>query len=124
MEKVPQKQSSTETLAFVLIGIGLLWILKQMGVFHHFPFFNLGTIFRPIREVFHVVSHFIFSWPMILIVVGLILMAGKRSAGLVLLIIGAIFILPKIFFLSVSAVFIILPVILIGLGIALIAKII
>lgn len=124
MEKVPQKQSSAETLALVLIGIGLLWIFKRTGVFHHFAFFNLDHIFQPIRHAFHGVGHFVFSWPMILIVIGLVLMAGKRSAGLVLLIIGAIFILPKIFFLSVSAVFIILPVILIGLGIALIAKII
>lgn len=121
MEKVPQKQSSKETIALLLIGIGLLWILKQTGVFHHFP---LDNIFSPIRHAFHGISHFVFSWPMILIVVGLVLMAGKRSAGLVLLIIGAIFILPKIFFFSVGAVFILLPIILIGLGIALIAKII
>lgn len=123
MEKVPHKQSSTETLAFVLIGIGILWILKRMGVFHHFSFFHLDNIFQPIRNVFHALGHFVFSWPMILIVVGLVLMAGKRSAGLVLLIIGAIFILPKIIVLSVGAVFILFPILLIGLGIALIAKI-
>lgn len=122
MEKVPQKQNSTETLALILIGIGLLWVLKQTGVFNHFPFFHLNNIFAPIHNVFQKIGHFVFSWPMILIVVGLVLMAGKRSAGLVLLIIGAIFILPKIFFFSMGALFILFPLLLIGLGVALIAR--
>ena len=122
MERVPQKSNSRETIALVLIGIGMLLILKRSGAFHHFPFFHLESIFSPIRNLFHNLGHFIFSWPMILIVVGLVLMAGKRSAGLVLLIIGAIFILPKIFFFSVGAIFILFPILLIGLGIALVAK--
>ena len=122
MERVPQRSNSRETLALVLIGIGLLLIFKRTGVFHHFPFFHLDTIFAPIRNLFHNLGHFIFSWPMVLIVVGLVLMAGKRSGGLVLLIIGAIFILPKVFFFSVGTIFILFPILLIGLGIALVAR--
>ncbi len=123
MESVPQKDNSRETIALVLIGIGLFWLVKQSGAFFFFPEFHLPNIFAPMRNLFHGISHFIFSWPMILIVVGLILMSGKRSGGLVLLIIGAIFILPKIFVLSIGALFILFPLILIGLGIALIARI-
>lgn len=123
MEKVPHKDKSKETLALVLIGVGLLWIVKQMGVFHHFPFFHINTIFAPIRHAFHGISHFVFSWPMVLIVVGFVLLAGKRSAGLVLLIIGAIFILPKVFVFSIGVLFIMFPILLIVLGIAIVAKI-
>ncbi len=122
MEKVPQKENSRETLALILIGIGLLWILKQTGVFFNFPLFHLENIFNPIRNVFHGISHVVFSWPMILIVIGVVLLAGKRSGGLVLLIIGAIFILPKIIFFSGAAIFLLFPLVLIGLGIALVAR--
>lgn len=122
MEKVPQKDNSRETIAFVLIGIGLLWILKQTGVFFNFPFFHLENIFNPIRNAFHGIAHFVFSWPMILIIIGIVLLAGKRSGGLVLLIIGGIFILPKIIFFSGAVIFLIFPMVLIGLGIAVVAR--
>lgn len=120
MEKVPQKNSSRETIALLLIGIGLLWMLKKSGAFFFLP--DLDYVFAPIRHAFHGLSHFIFSWPMLLIVIGLVLMAGKRTGGLVLLIIGAIFILPKIFVLSVGILFILFPLILIALGIALVTR--
>lgn len=123
MEKVPQKENSRETLALVLIGIGLFWILKQTGVFHHLGFFHFD-IFRPIRHAIQGVGHFIFSWPMILIIIGVVLLAGKRSGGLVLLIIGGIFLLPKLIFISGATILILFPIILIALGIALVARLI
>ncbi|QIA09493.1 LiaF transmembrane domain-containing protein [Draconibacterium halophilum] len=127
MEKVPQekthrKENSKEVLALVLIGIGLLWILKQTGFFFKFPFLNFHEIFSPITSVFHGVGHFVFSWPVILIIIGAVLMAGKRSGGLVLLIIGGLFLLPKLIFISGAAIVFLFPVILIALGIALIAR--
>jgi len=127
MERVPseqthRKENKNEILAFVLIGIGLFWLLKQTGLFFRFPFFNLNHVFEPIRHIFHSLGHFIFSWPMILIIIGVILMAGKRSGGLVLLIIGGIFIIPKIFILTGVTIVFLFPVLLIVLGIALIAR--
>lgn len=122
MEKVPQRSNSTETIALILIGIGLLWIVKQMGGFFFFPDINFHGLFSPIRNAVHNISHFIFSWPMILIVIGLLLLSGKRKGGLVLLIIGAIFILPKIIVLSVGVLFILFPLLLIVLGIALVTR--
>lgn len=122
MEKVSQKQNSRETIALLLIGVGLFLILKKSGAFHHFSFFHFDQIFEPIRNLFYHVTHFLFSWPMILIVIGLVLMAGKRSGGLILLVIGAVFILPKIFVFSLGAIFILFPLLLIGLGIALITR--
>ncbi|WP_297097803.1 hypothetical protein [uncultured Draconibacterium sp.] len=127
MEKVPQertqkKENSKEVLALVLIGIGLVWILKQTGFFFDFPFLNFHAIFSPIRSAFHGVGHFVFSWPVILIIIGAVLMAGKRSGGLVLLIIGGLFLLPKLIFFSGATIVFLFPVILIALGIGLIAR--
>ncbi|WP_303923498.1 hypothetical protein [Draconibacterium sediminis] len=127
MEKVPQertqkKENSKEVLALVLIGIGLVWILKQTGFFFDFPFLNFHDIFSPVRSVFHGIGHFVFSWPVILIIIGAVLMAGKRSGGLVLLIIGGIFLLPKLIFISGAAIVFLFPVILIAVGIGLIAR--
>lgn len=122
MEKVPQKHNSRETIALLLIGIGLLWFLIQTGVFFKFPFFHFENIFNPIRNIFQGIGHVVFSWPMILIIVGVILLAGKRSGGLVLLIIGGIFILPKIIVISGAAMFLLFPLVLIGIGIALVAR--
>lgn len=127
MEKVPQertqkKENSNEVLALVLIGIGLVWLLKQSGFFFDFPFFNFHDIFSPVRSAFHSFGHFVFSMPVILIIIGAILMAGKRSGGVVLLIIGGLFLLPKLIFISGAAIVFLFPILLIALGIVLIAR--
>ncbi|WP_321346855.1 hypothetical protein [uncultured Draconibacterium sp.] len=121
-EKTHQKENSKEVLALVLIGIGLVWILKQTGFFFKFPFLNFHQIFSPITNVFHGVGHLFFSWPVILIIIGVILLAGKRKGGLVLLIIGGVFLLPKLFFISGAAIVFLFPILFIALGIGLIAR--
>jgi hypothetical protein len=49
-------------------------------------------------------------------------MAGKRSGGVVLLIIGGLFLLPKLIFISGAAIVFLFPILLIALGIGLIAR--
>jgi hypothetical protein len=123
MEKrTVQQINSRKTLAIVLIVIGILLVIKKSGVFYHFPFFNLNHVFFPIQNVFHNIGHVIFSWPLILLLVGLILLAGRRAGGWVLIIIGGIFLLPKLFVLSGTAILFLLPLILIVAGIAIIAR--
>ncbi|MDX8338604.1 hypothetical protein SLH46_05390 [Draconibacterium sp. IB214405] len=127
MEKLPQektkrKENPKEVLALVLIGIGIVWILQQTGLFFRHSFLNFHEILSPIRGAFHGVGHFIFSWPIILIIIGALLMAGKHKGGLVLLIIGGIFLLPKLFLFSGATIIFLFPVILIALGIGLIAR--
>ena len=123
MQPANQKDNSRKILAIVLIVFGFLLILKQSGVFFEYPFLQLKSVFMPIRHAFQGVGHILFSWPVILILVGLILMAGRRSAGVVLLIIGGIFLLPKLFFLSGAAMLLFLPLVLIVVGIAIVARI-
>lgn len=122
MDNKPQKNNSRVVLAFVLIGIGSLWLLRKIGFYFEFPTMYWHNIFFPFRQFFSGWGHFVFSWQMVLIIVGLILMAGKRSAGIVLIIIGSIFILPKIFLLPGLTFSFLFPVMLVAIGVAIVAR--
>jgi len=123
MEKEQKENNSKVVLAVVLIVVGIVWLLKKVGIYFEFPRIFFENIFYPFRQVFHWLTHFIFSWPMILIIIGIILMAGRRSAGLVLVVVGGVFLLPKIFFLPGLTISFLLPVLLIGFGVALVARV-
>jgi len=121
MDNKPQRDNSRIVLAFVLIGIGVLWILKKLGFYIDLNV-NLHNIFYPIRQIFHGWGHFIFSWQMILIIIGLVLLAGKRSLGIVFVVIGGVFILPKIAHFPGLTVSLLFPVVLIGIGLAMVIR--
>ncbi len=115
--------NSRGVFAVVIIVLGGLWLLKELGLQFDFPQIYWDNIFYPFRNIFHNLWRFVFSWPTIIIVIGLILLAGKRSTvGLVLLIIGGLFLVPKIFFIPGLTIGIMLPVILIILGVVLITR--
>jgi hypothetical protein len=122
MEIKPRENNSKLILAFVLIGVGVIWILRKIGLYFDIPYFYFENIFFPFRDLFHNFFGFIFSWPMILIIVGLVLLAGKRTAGLVLIVVGGIFLLPKIFGIHGITFSLFFPVLLVGLGVAMIAR--
>jgi hypothetical protein len=121
MENKKENDNSRLVFAIVLIAIGLLWILRKIGLYFNFHI-SISEILFPIKSVVHSLPPFIFSWPMILIIVGLILLAGKRSGGVVLIIVGGFFILPKIFVLPGLTISFLIPVILVALGVAMVAK--
>lgn len=123
MEGEIQKNNSRVVLAVILIVIGSLWLLRKIGFYIEFPHIDFGQIFYPFRQVFRWIGHVVFSWPMILLIIGLILLAGKRSSGIVLIVVGAIFLIPKIFYLPGLTISFLLPVLLIGFGVALVARV-
>ncbi len=122
MSNEQHKNNSRTVFAFVLIAVGIFWTLRQLGVYYEFPQFILENVFYPMRQAFYRFSHFLFSWPMILIIIGGVLLAGKRSIGLVFLIVGGIFILPKLFFIPGITISLLFPVLLIGIGVAMVAR--
>ena len=125
MEHEPQKRDNSRlVLAIALILIGVFWTFKKLGFYVEFQPFFYENIFYPFSNFFHQWSNVIFSWPMILIIVGIVLLAGRRSGGVVLLIIGAIFLLPKLFFLHGITITLFLPLLLIGIGVAMVARLI
>lgn len=122
MENKPHRDNSRTILAFVFIGIGMLWILRKIGLYFNFPEIHFGNLFYPFQSVFHSLGDFIFSWQVVFIIIGLILMAGRRSSGLVFIIIGGAFLIPKILFFPHLTLSFLLPVALIGLGVVMVAR--
>lgn len=122
MEKRPRRDNSRKILAFALIGIGMLLVLRKIGVYFNFPEIHFNNFFFPFRPIFHNLGSFIFSWQVIFIIIGLILMAGRRSSGIIFVVIGGIFLIPKILFLPHITFSLLLPMVLIGLGVVLVAR--
>lgn len=122
MKKKPQEENSKLILAYVLIAFGSLWLLRKIGIFIGLPEIYWQKIYFPIQHFFQGWGRFLFSWQMVLIIVGLILIAGKRSTGIVLIVIGIVFILPKVFLLPGLTLSFLLPVFLVAIGVAIVTK--
>ncbi len=122
MENKPENYNSKVVLAWILIGIGIIWILRKVGLYFEMPHFYFQNIFFPFKNMFHELFSIIFSWQIILIIVGLILLAGNRSSGIVLIVIGGILLLPRILHIQGLTFSMFFPLLLVGLGIAVIAR--
>lgn len=118
-----QKKDDTRLiLAVILIAAGAIGLLRQAD---HFPFFtnNLFHHFvMPFRHMFSFLGNTFFSWQMILIVTGFVLLAGRRSAGWILIVAGGVFLLPELFHLSLWSFSFLIPALLIATGVILIVK--
>lgn len=121
MSEELKRENSRLILSIFLIAAGIFWLIKATGFYFEFPDFFWEQIFSPLRHVFNKITGFIFSWQMILILVGLVLMAGNRKSGLILVVIGGIFIIPEMFVVSGLSASLIIPVTLIVTGVALVA---
>ncbi|MDA0194545.1 MAG: DUF5668 domain-containing protein [Bacteroidetes bacterium] len=94
----------------LIIAIGILFLMDNL----------LGDLFF---IPFHI-PFFFFSWPMILIVIGvfILLVKERKEGGLVLLIIGTVFLLPDIFNISIRSLFQYWPLLLILAGVSIILR--
>jgi hypothetical protein len=122
MEGQVQKDNTRLIVALVIIGIGFIWLLqKATSAFHiSIPWFthHLFTL----RPMFMNVGKIIFSWQLILILVGIILLAGRRSSGIVLIILGGFFLIPKLLAFPIHTIPFLIPLVLIAVGVTLIIK--
>lgn len=69
-------------IGIVMVLIGLFLVMRNTGIFPHF------------------IDHVIFSWQMLLIVIGLVITlgsAGGRTAGVIIMAVGGFFLIPMIF---------------------------
>lgn len=117
-----RNDNSRVLLAIILIAAGGLWLLRKIGFYIEFPRIHLHEIFFPVQNFFAGWGDFLFSWQMVFIVIGLLLLAGRRSAGIVLIVIGGVFLIPKIMFFTPMAISFLLPALLIGAGIVIVAR--
>ena len=121
-ERVKRKDNSKLVLAIVLIVFGGLWLLRKIGFYIEFPAIHLHEILFPVRNLFGGLGDFLFSWQVIFILIGLLLLAGKRSVGLILIVIGGVFLIPKVLFFPPLTISFLLPALLIGAGIVMVAR--
>src|SRR6056297_3137770 len=95
-----KKLHGRSILGIILVLIGIALIAKSLNIFP--------------PEL----ADDLFSWPMILVVLGIIFLSSKsnNTTGWILLIVGAIFLLPRITDLHYSFGEVFWPVIFIGVG--------
>lgn len=117
MRNESKKDNSGIILAVFLILTGTFWTLSELGVE-----FNLQKIFAPFTWLFTRMGRVIFSWPMIVLIAGLVLVSGKRQIGWVLVAIGGVFLIQKIFMLQVFSFSMIFPLALVFTGIYMLRK--
>jgi predicted membrane protein len=91
---------------------------KRLGVGVVFIFIGALFIFSNIGLIPHMMRHYIFSWQMILIVIGLFTLAGNknRTVGLILISVGVFFILPGLFGMERIGLGKLWPLVFVGVG--------
>jgi hypothetical protein len=117
MPKESKQDNSKLLIAVILITIGALWTLKELGLNIHFE-----QIFAPFTWLFSRLGKIIFSWPMILLVIGLVLVSGKHRGGWILVGLGGFFLLPRIFALPSFSFALIFPLAVLFTGVLMIAR--
>jgi hypothetical protein len=123
MEKqIEHKRHSGSFWAYVLIIIGILWILKQSGWDIHLP--GIGDFFSGVSHFFTNLAHWSFGAiiPIIIILIGISLLAGRRFFGALIFVLLLMIFIPN--FLIIPGIFMILffPLLLIIIGIIILSK--
>ncbi len=117
MPKESKNDHSKLAVAVILIIIGVLWTLKEIGLNIHFE-----QLLAPFTWLFSRLGRIIFSWPMVLLVIGLIMVSSKKSGGWILVALGGFFLVPKILALPPFSFSLIFPLAVLFTGILLITR--
>ncbi|WP_159518733.1 hypothetical protein [Sunxiuqinia indica] len=116
-----ERKSRGSFLGTVLVVIGILWILKEIGWQLGLPGWHVvqdaGASFL---NIFHFGAISV-TWPVILLLVGVLLIVGRRLIGALFLVFAILFLLPHLIIPGILLV-LFFPLILIILGIVLISK--
>lgn len=117
MQKESPKENHNVLLAIILIVLGIFWLLMEAGLED-----QLKLLMTPFSWMVSKLGKVIFSWPMIMLVAGLLMVKSRQVAGWVLAGIGAIYLLPRIFdFVHISSRYM-LPLVLLIAGLVLVTK--
>lgn len=75
-------QSNRVVIGVVLVLLGLFLVMRNTGIFPHF------------------IDNIIFSWPMLLVTIGLVITlgsSGSKTSGIIIMAVGGFFLIPVIF---------------------------
>jgi hypothetical protein len=122
MKNDNKRDDSSIVFAIILIVVGIVWALSRIGFNTEIWNFFRDSIFNPFSHMFGQLFHILFSWPMIILFVGIVLLAGKRSIGWVPLIIGCIYLFPRIFSWHELSLSLLLPLALVAFGVVLVIR--
>jgi hypothetical protein len=117
-----QRRHSGSFWAYVLIIGGLLWIMSKSGWDIHLP--GLGDFFNGIGQFFGHLG----TWsagaflPLLVILAGIILIAGRRFFGALFLVILIMILVPHFLIIPGILMFLFFPVLLIIIGIIILTK--
>ena len=123
MEKYHEHRRHTGSFwAWVLIIMGMLWIMKSSGWDINLPGF--GEFFAGIGRFFGSFSHWS-DWtllPWLIIFIGILLIAGRRFFGALLFVLILMIVLPHFMIIPGILMILFFPVFLIILGIIILSK--
>lgn len=123
MEKhIERKKESGSFFAYVLIIIGLLWLLKRSGWDINFP--GIGEFFSAIGNFFVKLTHVSadITVPLLIVLAGIILIAGRRFFGALLLALIIFIVIPHSLIIPGILMILFFPVILVLIGIIILSK--
>jgi len=75
-------QNNRAIVGVILVLVGLFLVMRNTGIFPNF------------------IEHVIFSWPMLLVTIGLVITIGssdRKTSGIIVMAVGAFFLIPHIF---------------------------
>lgn len=123
MEKqCEHKRHSGSFWAYVLIIVGILWLLKRSGWDVNFP--GIGDFFAGIGHFFGSLATMSVSAlvPILVIFLGVILILGRKFIGALFLVLLFIIILPHFLIIPGILMVVFFPVVLIIIGIIILTK--
>lgn len=116
------KRNSGSFWAYVLIIVGILWIMRRSGWDINLP--GIGDFFSTVGNFFGNLTHWSngIIFPILILIAGIILIAGRRFFGALFLVILLLMILPKFILIPGILIIIFFPVVLIIVGIIILTK--
>lgn len=117
-----QRRNSGTFWAYVLIIVGILWIMKKIGWEFNLP--GIGDFVAGVSHFFSNLIHWSagVTVPILLLIAGIILIAGRRLIGALLLVILLLFLLPHFVIIPGILLILFFPLILIVIGIIILTK--
>jgi len=124
MEKhCEHKRHSGSFWAYVIIVIGLLWMLKRSGWDINLP--GIGDFFSGLGHFFGSFAGWASSavlFPVLIIFIGILLLVGRRFFGALFLVLLVMMLLPHLLIIPGILMIVFFPFILIGIGIVILTK--
>lgn len=123
MERIDQhKRHSSQFWGYVFIIIGILWLMSKGGWDIHLP--GIGDFFGAIRNFFGNLVHWSsgFSFPLLLFVIAIILIAGRRFFGALLFVLLMLILIPNFLIIPGILMLLFMPVVLIIIGIIVLTR--